>query len=436
MEKYRYIRKTVTWNHHRYEVRGKTEQEACDKLADLITTLKQGDLALAGSNLTVDQWFAQWRDTYKAPSGLTPKSFGLYDEKYRGYIGPAVGHLKLTEVRDLHLQTILNTQAGRSYSHVSKLRMVMQELFRQARRSRILLYDPAEGLQLPESVKGTHRPITNQERRHILALAQTHPSGLWVLTILYTGLRPGETAALLWKDIDFARNEIHVYKAVESGTRAIKAPKTPAGVRDIPMRPELRDRLLAARGAPESPVFPSARGGVRSANSLRRLWNAFARDLDLRMGAKVRDGEVVQHAIAPDLTPYCLRHTFCTDLQRAGGQGAHGPRQHLRDGQHLYPPGPEGPPLQHGEADPPGPAGRRQAVGGRWHCRERQTCRRRSRRRNEGGVRERSEEKTTPEPVRARGWERWGTLLGTREITSQSGRRSTRVYHHCRWLQS
>lgn len=28
MEKYRYIRKTVTWNHHRYEVRGKTEQEA------------------------------------------------------------------------------------------------------------------------------------------------------------------------------------------------------------------------------------------------------------------------------------------------------------------------------------------------------------------------------------------------------------------------
>lgn len=95
MEKYRYIRKTVTWNHHRYEVRGKTEQEACDKLADLITTLKQGDLALAGSNLTVDQWFAQWRDTYKAPSGLTPKSFGLYDEKYRGYIGPAVGHLKL-----------------------------------------------------------------------------------------------------------------------------------------------------------------------------------------------------------------------------------------------------------------------------------------------------------------------------------------------------
>ncbi|MEI3312412.1 MAG: hypothetical protein V8R78_11735 [Evtepia gabavorous] len=191
MEKYTYIRKTITWENRRYEVRGKTEQEACDKLAELVASLNRGEFATSG-NTTVDQWFLQWKETYKAPSGLTQKSLGLYDEKYNGYIGPAIGTLKLKDVRDLHLQTILNTQAGMSYSHVSKLRMVMQELFRQARRSRLIIYDPAEGLLLPESVKRSHRPITKAERRHILAVAQTHPAGLWVLTILYTGLRPGE----------------------------------------------------------------------------------------------------------------------------------------------------------------------------------------------------------------------------------------------------
>ena len=36
------------------------------------------------------------------------------------------------------------------------------------------------------------------------------------------------------------------------------------------------------------------------------------------MGAVVEDGKIIYHAVAPDLTPYCLRHTFCTDLQRAG----------------------------------------------------------------------------------------------------------------------
>ena len=57
MEKYTYIRKTVTWQNRRYEVRGKTEQEACDKLAELITSL--APYAAAGST-TADQWFIQW----------------------------------------------------------------------------------------------------------------------------------------------------------------------------------------------------------------------------------------------------------------------------------------------------------------------------------------------------------------------------------------
>lgn len=84
------------------------------------------------------------------------------------------------------------------------------------------------------------------------------------------------------------------------------------------MRQELRDRLLDAQGRPDDLVFPAPAGGVRSANSLQRLWGSFAHALDLHMGAKVQDGVITKHALAPDLTPYCLRHTFCTDLQRAG----------------------------------------------------------------------------------------------------------------------
>ena len=74
MEKYTYIRKTVTWQNRRYEVRGKTEQEACDKLAELITSLKNAPYATGGST-TMGQWFVQWRETYKAFSNpMTPIS--------------------------------------------------------------------------------------------------------------------------------------------------------------------------------------------------------------------------------------------------------------------------------------------------------------------------------------------------------------------------
>ena len=148
-------------------------------------------------------------------------------------------------------------------------------------------------------------------------MAQTHPAGLWVLTILYTGLRPERRAALFWEDIDFDRNEIHVYKAVESGTRTIKAPKTPQGFRISPCGRSCESACWRSGGEGTAPVFPSANGGIRSANSLRRLWNSFAHALDLTWARKSGTPNF-QHAIAPDLTPYCLRHTFCTDLQRAG----------------------------------------------------------------------------------------------------------------------
>lgn len=313
----KYIRKTARYNGKKYEATGKTELEAMTKLAEKLAAAKRGEEVVGGS-MTVDAWYKEWKTLYKDPKGLTQKSLGMYDEKYRGYIKPRVGRMKLRDVRDVHLQRILNDQAGMSASHVKKLRMVMQEMFKRARQSRLIPYDPAELLELPEVTTGRHRAITPEERAAILAVAETHRAGLWVLTLLYTGMRPGETAALMWSDVDFARNEIHVHAAKESGTKVIKAPKTAAGMRDIPIHAALLPKLRAAQGEPFTLVFPTLAGTRQSESSLRRLWQNFRRALDIHMGAEVRNNQIVKSVIAEDLTPYCLRHTFCTDLQRAG----------------------------------------------------------------------------------------------------------------------
>ena len=229
-----YIRKTARYNGKKYEATGKTELEAMTKLAEKIAAAKR-DEEVVGGSMTVNAWYKEWKTLYKDPKGLTTKSLGMYDEKYNGYIRPKIGHMKLRDIKDVHLQRILNSQAGKSASHVKKLRMVMQELFKRARQSRIIVYDPAELLELPAVVQGQRRSITEEERAAILTVAEYHRSGLWILTLLYTGMRPGETAALTWSDVDFTNNEIHVHAAKESGSTAIKAPKTEAGVRDIPI---------------------------------------------------------------------------------------------------------------------------------------------------------------------------------------------------------
>ena len=311
-----YVRRTARWNGKKYEATGKTELEAMTKLAEKLAAAKRGEEAISAS-MTVNAWFQEWKATYKDPKGLTPKSLKMYDEKYKKYIRPAIGSMKLRDVKDVHLQRILNGQSGMSASHVKKIRMILQEMFKRARQSRLIVYDPAELLELPSCTHGTHRSITEAERTAILAVAETHRSGLWVLTLLYTGMRPGETAALTWADVDFKNNEIHVHAAKESGSQNIKAPKTDAGVRDIPIRAALLPRLKAAQGKPFSPVFPTGAGNFQNENSLRRLWTGFKRALDIYMGAKLERNKIVESKVAADLTPYCLRHTFATDCIRA-----------------------------------------------------------------------------------------------------------------------
>lgn len=317
MGKYNYIRKTFTHEGKHYEVTGKTEKEVALKMAKKLDALERGEIE-TDKTITVDSWFRKWLDVYKKPKGLTPKSLGMYEEKYRNYIKPAIGKKKLKDVKDIHLQKVLNEQAGMSYSHVSKIRMVLQEMFKQARISRIITYDPSEALTLPDSVKRSHRSLTDDERYHVLEVAKTHRAGLWVLLMLYSGIRPGEAFALQWKDIDFDRNEIHIYKAKESGSSEIKGPKTQAGIRDIPMTEALRERLLEEKGDPFDLVLKTIAGNIHNENSTKRMWLSFLRAVDIHMGAETYRNKIVKSVVSDDLTPYCLRHTFCTDLQRAG----------------------------------------------------------------------------------------------------------------------
>ncbi len=257
---------------------------------------------------TVSAYYARWRALYKKDSGITAKSLASYDEKFRKYILPAVGDLPLPAVTDGDLQAILNASAGMSYSHLSKLRSLMQQLFSRALRSRLIAYNPADGLELPACTRRSRRSLTERERRLLLETEPLVPGAVLFYAMLMTGMRPGELAVLRWSDVDFEKGEITVSRALESGTqRTIRGPKTEAGNRLIPMRRALAARLAPLRAAPEAYVFPRADGSHHSHNSLYRLWHRLRAEMESRGGP-----------LPPDLVPYCLRHTFCTDLQNAG----------------------------------------------------------------------------------------------------------------------
>jgi integrase len=49
------------------------------------------------------------------------------------------------------------------------------------------------------------------------------------------------------------------------------------------------------------------------------MWTALKREMNIEMGCEVvRNAVLPPFAVAADLVPYCLRHTYATDLQAAG----------------------------------------------------------------------------------------------------------------------
>lgn len=73
-----------------------------------------------------------------------------------------------------------------------------------------------------------------------------------------------------------------------------------------------RKRLCDVQPAsPDALLFTQSRTGrMHSRTSMRCMWTSFKRELDIRAGAVVYRNQIVTHAIADDLVPYCLRRTF------------------------------------------------------------------------------------------------------------------------------
>ena len=365
---YNYVRKSFRYQGQLFTVRGKTEKEAREKMYQLRRDLEEGlavkqhaavmrQKAMTGE-LTVSEYSDIWLETYIKPKVRKPgsakqkhtieeKSYDMYVYKLSGTILPAVGDLRLHEVVDTHLQKVLNDEKykGRSKSHCEKVKVVMNAMFRQAVKSRLISYNPAEDLIVTAEEGEGHRSITPYEREVLFQVSKTHRCGLWIRFLLSTGLRPGESAPLQVADLDFDEKLVNITKSIESGTEnIIGPPKSKAGTRCVPLRDDIAQDLqrVVSGKQPTDYVFPQTDGRtMMTTTAISNNWRSFSRQMDLAMGAEttahghIYDPKDVDkkgiplypdengnpkngHRIADDLVLYCLRHTFCTDMQKAG----------------------------------------------------------------------------------------------------------------------
>lgn len=342
-----------------YEGWGKTEAEAYKKLAAKIEAAKRGELS-ASPAVTVQAWSETWLKEYVRPKVRKPgqkkergtmaeKNYRMYEETVRLYILPAVGKRRMRDVTEPELRKILNSLQGDSFSHVSKVRIVIKAMFRQAYASRVILFDPAEFLEMPAAEKNKRRSMTDAEKKVFYDVAATHPHGLLFRFMVGTGMRPNEVAAAKVGDVDIKKGIVCVNKAVESGTKEIADTKTSVDrytILNISEDKTLAEDIKAHIKGRDKDAFlftQTDKESMISEQCLKRYWQSMTYAMDIAMGAETNSrGHIYDpkdlkcngaplypdpddpskprngHKIAPDLVSYCLRHTFGTNMQRNG----------------------------------------------------------------------------------------------------------------------
>ena len=242
--------------------------------------------------MTLNEWAETCLDVYKPNQKKDSKYFYSYRNRMKNCVLIPLGEMQIEDISSIDCQRCINQQIGNSAYQISQTKQMMNFLFEHAIDNNIIGRNPARNISKPNGTKKSRRSLTNEERKAFLEAIED-PKYIPFAFMYYCGLRPSEARDIKESDII----EIAGNKALH-----VRGTKTKNAVRDIPVTEDLSrliERSLKSNNRASEGYICKVTTDV-----MRGRW------LSLKA-----TNEVLQ---ADDLVPYCLRHTFCTDLMKKG----------------------------------------------------------------------------------------------------------------------
>ena len=205
-----------------------------------------------GIGITLNEWFDEWYDKYKAPI-LKNGGSASYKRKFINYYGIRIGAKSLKDIRQLHVQTAIADmiEVGRSSKSIREATSILQNCVEAAIANGLMSINPTVGVVIPKCMKVERRVLTVDEQE--LFIKHLERTKSWYEEMykfmLLTGMRIGEVGGLQWEDVDFTSRFIYVKRSLtyqyEDGKKIMRltSPKTENSVRKIPFFGETREVL-------------------------------------------------------------------------------------------------------------------------------------------------------------------------------------------------
>lgn len=309
---------------------GKTRTEANRKRDEYKAKMAIG---IIDSKISVADWVDTCLRLYR--TNVNP-AYAKGDAVPYNRLKAALGKKQVAEVREADLQALINKLDGTSSSNIKKYYQAFFRVFEKARTNRLIFINPAEGLDLPEGTKGTHRALERWETDCILKNWNQHRCGLWAMLMLLCGLRRGEMMALRWENIDMEKKQLRVREVAVIASNKSKIEeraKSISGLRVLPICGPLWEALNTVPADKRiGLVCVSVKGEQISGSAYDRGWDGFNLAMQRILNGEpvVQQGrrETLETKIAKaekegrqyiifDTLAHDLRHTFATALYDA-----------------------------------------------------------------------------------------------------------------------
>lgn len=286
---------TFTFNGKRYSVFASSAKDAGIKMAEKQKELKEG-VRLSGGAMPFRSWAQQYMEVYKAGS-LKPKTYQSYMYIVE-QLNKRIGDLPLKSIAPMDCQRTINTFAGKSKRYIRIVCWLLREILQSAVDNRKIRDNPAENLTLPSGYLHSRRALTAEERKKVLQFASTDRRYYAYLLMMLCGCRPAEASRVRRRDIsEITGMDGKIYHILH-----IRGTKTKNADRKVPV-PDMLYELI--KNLPEDEyISPVAKGS--SKGKMHGVWNHNFKTFARRAG------------ISEELTPYNLRHEFCTECARKG----------------------------------------------------------------------------------------------------------------------
>lgn len=249
---------------------------------------------------------------------ITSRTWNNYLPHYQAIIARH-GNKKIEDVTAVDVINHLTAAKAQGYSAtvVNTIRSVYRMIFDYAIANDLTKYNPVTSVKLPKGLKRGKRTAPTDDQIRTIFNNTDQPFGLFPFLLLCTGLRKSEALALTWGDVDLNRREISVTKSLDYSVGAspvVKAPKTEAGVRTVPIVDMLYTMLQDARRTATSIyLFPATEsnragkgGGLMTLRGYEGAWQRYCEVTGL-----LEDGK-------PAITAHNLRHGTATLMFELG----------------------------------------------------------------------------------------------------------------------